>query len=167
MCSLPHLWPKESREVDQEEKDEEDISDGLVFHLDTSEWRLTSPDEVDEWAAKFEVGDEMNVRFKRREERYDAEEVSIYRVSVNQREEGSVMKRIDAFRRENDFIEEHKGMRFEDEHEIVFIRTDVTIFDNTQVDKNQMFIVSTPYTIFLWIGNGVKMEMLKGAISIF
>jgi hypothetical protein len=121
----------------------------------------------EEDVGKYDVGDDLGVRFKRKEERFDAEEMSVYRVSVNQLTEGSVMKKIDTIKTENDCYEKEKVLRFEDEHEIVFIRTDVTIFDNTQVDKNQMFIVSTPYTIFLWVGQEVKFDMLRGAISIF
>ncbi len=60
-----------------------------------------------------------------------------------------------------------KTLKFEDSNEIIFIKSNSKVFDNTQVDRNQLFLVCTPYTIFLWWGEKVDFSEIKGGISIF
>lgn len=166
------LWPNENKDIEFDERDEEDLSVGLVYHVDNSDWRLKSPDEienthVEDCIVKYEIENELEINFKKMDERFDPEELSIYRVSVTPLTKGSIIKQIFSIKIEGEIEDEVKVTRFEDENEIVFIKTDISIFDNSQVDRNQLFLVSTPYTIFLWIGHKVDPEILKGTISIF
>jgi len=56
---------------------------------------------------------------------------------------------------------------FENQNDIVFTKTDLNIFDNQQMDSNQIFMVSSPYTLYLWVGEAIENWILKGALSIF
>lgn len=165
------LWPCENKDVDLDEKDEDDYSDGLVFRIDTDAWRLKSPDEIEQthdedMVCKYDVYNDFEINFRKAEDNFDPEELSIYRISVTPLTEGSVIKQIDMIKNQGEEIT-MKEMRFEDLNEIVFIKSDISIFDNSQVDSNQIFLISSPYTIFLWIGQKVDSNILKGSLSIF
>lgn len=157
--------------MELDEKDEDDYSDGLVFRIDTDAWRLKSPDEIDQtheedMICKYDVYNDFEINFRKVEDNFDPEELSIYRVSVTPLTEGSVIKQIDMIKSQGEEVTQ-KESRFEDLNEIVFIKSDISIFDNSQVDSNQIFLISSPYTLFLWIGQKVSPEILKGTLSIF
>jgi len=164
------LWPLENKEIEIDEKDEEDISSGLVYYMDNPNWRLKSPDEImntheENNICLFDIDNDMEINFKRAEDDFNPEEFSIYRVSITPLTESSVIKQISKIKVL--YLEkDDENIMFENQNDIVFTRTDVDIFDNQQVDSNQIFIVSSPYTIYLWLGQKVENWVLKGAISI-
>lgn len=150
---LASVWPLENRELDQDYKEEDSMSSGLVYHIDTWDWRLKSPDEInntkdEDHIVKYDIENDLVINFKKVDDEFDPEKLSIYRVSITPFTQGSIIKQISVIK--NMGVQFDKQINFEDDHDIVFIKTNVDVFDNTQVDRNQIFLVSTPYTIFLW-----------------
>ena len=64
-------------------------------------------------------------------------------------------------------IEFSSSMKFTNYNEITFIKSNFKFFDNTQIDSNQMFIVWAPYTLFLWCGEKIDINNVKGGVAIF
>ena len=95
----------------------------------------------------------------------DPEWLSIYRVSIRPYTEESVMRRIFKIRTSGYNIDSNSG--FTGHNEITFIKANLKVFDNSQININQMFIVWAPYTVFLWCGENVQFDVIKGAISVF
>lgn len=165
------LWPLENRDIELDEKDEEDLSVGLVYHLNNPEWRIKSPDEIDNTfdednIVKFEVENDFEIKFQKMDEDFDHEELSIYRVSITPLTESSIIKQISAIKKHHE-QEEDDLIRFEDQNDIVFIKSNIKVFDNTQLDGDKIFFVSSPYTVYMWVGPKVEDWILKGTIAIF
>ena len=62
-------WPLEMNDAEIDENDEEDISSGLVFNIDTWDWRKKSPDEIentkdDDNIVKYDIENELFINFK-------------------------------------------------------------------------------------------------------
>lgn len=81
----------------------------------------------------------MMITFKKTEEEFDPEKFYIYRVSITPYTEESVIKKIQFIK--NMGVTLDKNLKFEDSNEIAFIKSNVKIFDNTQVDSNKIFLV--------------------------
>ncbi len=89
-------WPLENNEFEDYEIDD-DISWGLVYPVDTWDWRIKSPDEIEntkdeDHIVKYEIENEMMITFKQVDEEFDSEKFYIYRVSIVPYTEDSVIK---------------------------------------------------------------------------
>lgn len=169
LSRFENLWPLENNEYEAYELDD-DVNTDIVFPIDTWDWRLKSPDEIEntkdeEKIVKYEIENDMMISFKKTEHEFDPENFYIYRVSITPYTEDSVIKKIRLIK--NMGITMDSYLKFEDFHEIAFIKSNIKTFDNTQVGSNKMFLVCTPYTIFLWWGTKVEYSLIRGAISVF
>ena len=75
-------WPLENNEFEAYEIDD-DISWGLVYPVDTWDWRIKSPDEIEntkdeDHIVKYEIENEMMITFKQVDEEFDPEKNSIF-----------------------------------------------------------------------------------------
>jgi len=69
--------------------------------MDNPEWRLKSPDEIEntveeDQIVKFDIENELEINFIRKEDDFDPDSISIYRVSITPLIEGSIIKQIEA-----------------------------------------------------------------------
>lgn len=166
-----HLWPLEERDLDQDDNPDTQLDPNLFYHVETWDWKPKTQEEIEKTdddlhTNKYHIDNEFLLDFQKNENDYNPDVLSIYRVSITPYDNGSVVKQINAIHTEITG-EVDKEIGFDDQNEIVFTKTDISKFDNTQVDTSQIFIVATPYTLYLWIGDKVKSEVSIGAIAIF
>lgn len=101
-----------------------------------------------------------NLAFEKKSEPvYDSQAFAVYKVGLDERSDYIEMKTRST--RHTNFVSTMK-----EKYHITFHELQIDQFDNTCLSEYYVYILATPVTLFLWLGNEIEPEVRDGALQI-